>query len=402
VRGGDLAGGDLYPLSKRGARLAADSLPLDRCAKTPLFALHEALGARLVPFAGYAMPVQYKPGILKEHLHVRSLDSAAGAGLFDVSHMGQARLSGRDVAGALEALVPGDMRALKPGRQRYTLFTNEGGGVIDDLMATALTGGRFALVINASRKDVDLAHLRARLGSDVTIEVLEEQALLALQGPQAGAVLQALVPAVAPLRFMDALETKLDGIMLTITRSGYTGEDGFEISVPGDRAVWFAERLLADARVAPIGLGARDSLRLEAGLCLYGNDLDEGVSPIEAGLAWTISKRRRAEGGFPGAARIQNELAHGPARCRVGLAVEGRQPARPPAAIRAGDGETIGAVTSGGFGPSVDRPVAMGYVAAAYAAPGTRVDLLVRDKKLPATIVALPFAPHRYALKSAI
>lgn len=375
--------------------MAADSLPLDACAKTPLFAVHEALGARLVPFAGYAMPVQYKPGILKEHLQVR-----ASAGLFDVSHMGQVRLSGAHVGAALETLMPGDIQALKPNRQRYSMLLNDAGGVIDDLMVTALSGGRFAIVWNASRKHIDLGLLRERLGSYITIEPREDLALLALQGPQAGAVMETLVPAVGPMRFMDALETTLDGVPLTLTRSGYTGEDGFEISVPNERAVWLAERLLADSRVLPIGLGARDSLRLEAGLCLYGNDLDETVSPIEAGLAWTISKRRRAEGGFPGAARIQSELANGPSRLRIGLLPEGRQPARAHTQIHLPGGVAIGEVTSGGFGPSVDKPVAMGFVAAAHAAPGTRVELIVRDKALPAIIAKMPFAPHRYALKS--
>lgn len=355
----------------------------------------------MVPFAGYAMPVQYKPGILKEHLHVRS-----SAGLFDVSHMGQVRLYGANVAASLEALMPSDIQALKPNRQRYTMLLNETGGVIDDLMVTALEGGRYAIVWNASRKHVDLALLRERLGSRITIEPREDLALLALQGPQAGAVMETLVPAVVSLRFMDALETKLDGMAVTLTRSGYTGEDGFEISVPNEHAAWLAERLLSDPRVAPIGLGARDSLRLEAGLCLYGNDLDETVSPIEAGLAWTISKRRRAEGGFPGAARIQKELLEGPARLRVGLLPEGRQPARGhtpvhlPSDEKTG-GEKIGEVTSGGFGPSVDRPIAMGYVAAAHATTGARVALIVRDKPLAAVIAPMPFAPHRYALKSA-
>lgn len=364
--------------------------------KTPLFALHEASGARLVPFAGYAMPVQYKTGILKEHLQVRS-----AAGLFDVSHMGQVRLSGAGVAALLETLMPGDIQALKPNRQRYSMLLNERGGVIDDLMVTALAAGRFAIVWNASRKAVDLALLRERLGSRITIEPREDLALLALQGPQAGAVMESLVPAVASMRFMDALETDLDGVPLTLTRSGYTGEDGFEISVADERAVWLAERLLADSRVLPIGLGARDSLRLEAGLCLYGNDLDETVSPIEAGLAWTISKRRRAEGGFPGAARIQKELAEGPSRLRVGILPEGRQPARAHTPVHLPGGERIGEVTSGGFGPSVDKPIAMGYVAAAHAAPGTRIELIVREKAIPATIAPMPFAPHRYAQKSA-
>jgi aminomethyltransferase len=383
-------------VSKGRAVLAAESLPLEACVKTPLFALHEASGARLVPFAGYAMPVQYKTGILKEHLQVRS-----AAGLFDVSHMGQVRLSGAGVAALLETLMPGDIQALKPNRQRYSMLLNERGGVIDDLMVTALAAGRFAIVWNASRKAVDLALLRERLGSRITIEPREDLALLALQGPQAGAVMESLVPAVASMRFMDALETDLDGVPLTLTRSGYTGEDGFEISVADERAVWLAERLLADSRVLPIGLGARDSLRLEAGLCLYGNDLDETVSPIEAGLAWTISKRRRAEGGFPGAARIQKELAEGPSRLRVGILPEGRQPARAHTPVHLPGGERIGEVTSGGFGPSVDKPIAMGYVAAAHAAPGTRIELIVREKAIPATIAPMPFAPHRYAQKSA-
>ncbi len=364
--------------------------------ETPLATLHRAAGARMVPFAGYLMPVQYE-GVLSEHVHTR-----AHAGLFDISHMGQALLEAADhdtVARALERLVPADVVGLAPGRSRYTVFTNDAGGIVDDLIVTRLGAeggpGRLMLVINASRKETDLALLAAGLPPDVGLTPLEDRALVALQGPEAEAVLAAHAPAVADLVFMAAVETDLAGVPATIARSGYTGEDGFEISVPATAAEGVWRRLLEDQRVKPVGLGARDSLRLEAGLCLYGADLDETTSPVEAAIAWSIPKRRRAEGGFPGAARIHDELAGGPARKRVGIRPEGRAPARAGTQIRSEGDQPVGTVTSGGFGPTVGAPVAMGYVAASHAEPGTRLHLLVRGKPLPAEVVKLPFVPHR-------
>ena len=365
----------------------ADDKPLLR---TPLHALHVAFGARMVPFAGYEMPVQYKTGIIAEHLHTR-----AQAGLFDVSHMGQIALRGAGAVDALEALVPGDLAALPPGRMRYSLLLNEQGGIIDDLMVTKREDG-LALVVNAACKDADLAHLRERLSRTVTIEPAFERALLALQGPLAATVLARFVPGIDHIPFMSAAEGAIRGVAVGITRSGYTGEDGYEISVaPGD-AVAVAETLLAEPEVAPIGLGARDTLRLEAGLCLYGHDIDETTAPIEAGLAWTIGKRRRAEGGFPGAARILRELADPPARRRVGIRPNDRAPAREGSAIIDPAGEPIGTVTSGGFGPSLNAPVAMGYVTRVNAAIGAPLSLVVRDVPRPALVSAMPFVPTRY------
>ncbi|MDX2204843.1 MAG: glycine cleavage system aminomethyltransferase GcvT [Hyphomicrobiaceae bacterium] len=372
------------------------SAPLSR---TPLFDLHVRLGAKMVPFAGYEMPVNYPAGILKEHLHTR-----AQAGLFDVSHMGQAMLDGPDyasLAAALEALVPADVLNLKPGQQRYSQLLNEEGGIIDDLMLTRTADGAgIYLVVNASRKDVDFAHIAARLPAGVTLNPMPGRALLALQGPSASAILGALCPEAGAMPFMTGLRARIGGLDGHVSRSGYTGEDGYEISVASGDAPALAELLLAQAGVMPIGLGARDSLRLEAGLCLYGHDIDETTSPIEAGLAWSIQKRRRSEGGFPGADRIRRELEKGPARKRVGLKPDGRAPAREGTAVCALLGGSIGIVTSGGFGPSVDGPVAMGYLAADYAAPGTPVSLMVRGKALSASVVAMPFVAHRYASKS--
>jgi aminomethyltransferase len=369
---------------------------------TPLHARHVALGAKMVPFAGYEMPVQYPLGILKEHLHTREK-----AGLFDVSHMGQALLIGPDhaaTAGALEALVPADILDLKPGRQRYTQLLNDQGGIIDDLMVTrpaaAEEDGRLLLIVNASRKEVDYAHIAARLPAGVTLEPAPERALIALQGPSAGQMLGALCPMAASLSFMQATRARIGGLDCHISRSGYTGEDGFEISVSGAEAERLWQMLLGDARLTPIGLGARDSLRLEAGLCLYGHDIDETTSPVEAALEWSIQKRRRTKGGFPGAQRIQGELAGGPKRRRVGIRPDGRAPAREGAEIQSPSGERIGLVTSGGFGPSVGAPVAMGYVEARHAKAGTPVQLLVRAKALPAAIAPLPFVPHRYARRT--
>ena len=357
--------------------------------RTPLYALHRDLGAKLVPFAGYEMPVQYPAGILAEHLHTRSK-----AGLFDVSHMGQLRLRGAGAAAALETLCPGDIQALGRLRQRYTLFTNERGGILDDLMVTN-AGDHLFVVVNAGCKANDIAHLRRHLEPGVTVEVLAEHALLALQGPQAVSVIARLAPALTTMKFMSAAAVMLDGAPCFVTRSGYTGEDGFEISVPAERAERLAKRLLAEPEVAPIGLGARDSLRLEAGLCLYGHDIDETTTVIEADLAWAYHKRRRVEGGFPGAAILQRQLAAGAPRKRVGILPDGRAPAREHTPITAG-GRQIGEITSGGFGPTIGGPVAMGYVAAESAAPGNAVSLVVRGTERPACIVKLPFHTPRY------
>jgi aminomethyltransferase len=373
-------------------------MPESEIARTPLYALHVELGARMAPFAGYEMPIQYKSGILAEHLHTRDQ-----AGLFDVSHMGQAFLDGPDhetTARALEALCPADLLTLAPGRQRYTQFLNAEGGVIDDLMATRppWADGRIALVVNAARKNVDFALLRAALSNNVKLTIRDEAALVALQGPSAAAVLKRLAPdsGVDSMPFMSARPIRVGRFDVEVSRSGYTGEDGFEISLPANEVEAFARQLLADSEVEPIGLGARDTLRLEAGLCLYGHELDETTDPIEAGLAWSIQKRRRAEGGFPGAARIQAALADGPARKRVGLRLEGRAPARDGAEIHDAAGARIGEVTSGGFGPSVGAPIAMGYVARAHAEVGSPVGLLVRGKMLAAHVAPLPFHPHAY------
>lgn len=358
--------------------------------RTPLHQLHASLGARMVPFAGYEMPVQYPAGIVAEHHHVRNR-----AGLFDVSHMGQVRLEGASAAASLERLVLGEIQALKPGRMRYTLLTDEAGGILDDLMVTN-AGDHLFVVVNAACKADDIAHLTGALAPSVRVTPLPERALLALQGPAAADVLGRLAPAVRTMGFMSAAPQKLDGIACLVSRSGYTGEDGFEISVPADAAEKLARRLLAEPEVKPIGLGARDTLRLEAGLCLYGHDIDRATTPIEADLAFAIGKRRRAEGGFLGAEKILRELRDGAPRKRVGLKPEGRAPARDGTEIRDDSGAVIGTVTSGGFGPSIEGPIAMGYVAANHAAPGTSVALTVRGRSLPARVVELPFFPHRY------
>ncbi len=359
-------------------------------ARTPLYDEHRALGATLVGFAGYAMPVRYPAGIMAEHTHART-----AAGLFDVAHMGQVRLGGADAIPALERLVPGDIAGLASGAMRYTQFTSDDGGILDDLIVTRIDGG-LLLVVNAACKEADLRHLNERLEGDVALEVLAERALIALQGPQAAAVLERHAPGCAGLGFMTAGRFTIGGTDALISRSGYTGEDGFEISLPTDETAAFWRGLTAEPEVEPVGLGARDSLRLEAGLCLYGHDIDETTSPVEAGLAWSIGKRRRAEGGFPGAERIRRELAEGPRRRRVGIRPDGRAPAREGTAVLDAEGTTIGAVTSGGFGPTVGGPVAMGYVAAEAAEAGRPVSLPVRDKPRPATIVKLPFVPHSY------
>jgi aminomethyltransferase len=370
--------------------------------RTPLYELHVSLGAKMVPFAGYEMPVQYPLGILKEHLHTREK-----AGLFDVSHMGQAFLIGPDhetTAAALEALVPADILNLRPGQQRYSQLLTDDGGIIDDMMVTrsadAADDGSLMLVANASRKDVDYAHIAARLPDDVRLEPMPERALLTLQGPAAKDVMAKLSDVATALPFMGAASGKVGEFDCHVSRSGYTGEDGFEISVASSKVEKLARLLLAQEGVQPIGLGARDSLRLEAGLCLYGHDIDETTSPVEAGLVWSIQKRRREQGGFPGAARIQDEIANGPRRLRVGIKPEGRAPAREGTEVVALLGDPVGVITSGGFGPSVNGPVAMGYVAASYAEPGTPVNLMVRGKALPALIATMPFVPHRYARKT--
>jgi aminomethyltransferase len=361
---------------------------------TPLNALHRTLGARMVPFAGYDMPVQYPAGIIAEHLQTRSQ-----AGLFDVSHMGQMRIGHGDgvvaAARALETLVPADIQGLVLFQQRYTQFTDEAGGILDDLMV-ANAGDVLTLVVNASRKDADLAHLQAHLPKGCTVTAVTDRALLALQGPAAAAVLSRLAPEAESMGFMSARDLTIDGTRCFVTRSGYTGEDGFEISVPDGDAERLARRLLDAPEVQPVGLGARDSLRLEAGLCLYGQDIDTGTTPAEAGLGWSIQKRRRVEGGFPGAARILAQLAEGPPRRRVGLLPEGKAPARAHTEFADAVGAHLGEVTSGGYGPSVGGPIAMGYVTPDSAAAGTALTLVVRGKPLPARVVRMPFVPTRY------
>lgn len=378
------------------ADVKADAVPTagtDALLRTPLYDLHLKLGAKMVPFAGYDMPVQYPMGVMGEHLHTRQK-----AGLFDVSHMGQARLSpvghDADAPQLLEQLVPGGLQSLKEGHIRYTQLTDASGGILDDLMVTRF--GRDAwLVVNAACKGADFTHIAEQLAGQAGLDIAA-RALLALQGPAAERVLATLIPAARELAFMQAAYADWQGVEVLVSRCGYTGEDGFEISLPEAAAVAFAEALLADADVAPIGLGARDSLRLEAGLCLYGHDIDRTTSPVEADLLWTIPARRRAEGGYPGAEIILSQINNGPARKRVGLLPDGRAPAREGAEIQSTDGVVIGRVTSGGFGPSAEAPVSMGYVTADHASAGNTVNLIVRGKALPAKIVALPFVPHRY------
>ena len=366
----------------------------DQIERLGLNDLHESLGAKMVPFAGYMMPIQYAAGVMKEHLHTRS-----AAGLFDVSHMGQVVL--RPKAGmealclALEALMPVDVLGLAAGRQRYGLFTNETGGILDDLMFANREDHLF-LVVNAACKQADVAHLRLHLSHVSQIEFIQDRALLALQGPKAEMVLERLIPQVRTLRFMDV------GVFgeAWVSRSGYTGEDGFEISLPQSRASYWAEQLIQAPEVLPIGLGARDSLRLEAGLCLYGHDLTEHTSPVEAGLSWALQKSRR-EGGarpaeFPGHERILNEITRGPERIRVGLRPEGRAPMREGTLLFHPDGTPLGEVTSGGFGPSEGAPLAMGYVPVAFSAPGTLLMGEVRGKHLPVAVAPLPFHPTHY------
>jgi aminomethyltransferase len=367
---------------------------------TPLHALHVALGARMVPFAGYEMPVQFKPGVLKEHLHTR-----AAAGLFDVSHMGQIAVraksgDARDAARALERLVPVDILGLALGRLRYAFFTNARGGILDDVMV-ANRGDHLLIVVNAACKATDEAHLRAELGNECEVERLD-RALIALQGPKAETALAVLAPECTKMRFMEVRTLTLMGADCMVARSGYTGEDGFEISTPADIAREVAEELLANADVAPVGLGARDSLRLEAGLCLYGSDIDEDTTPVEAGLSWAIQKSRRRggarEGGFPGAEIILEQLEHGAPRRRVGLRPEGRAPVRAGTSLYA-EMDTVAplsSVTSGGFGPSLDAPIATGYLPTNLAAPGARVFADLRGKRVPVTVTTLPFIVPKY------
>lgn len=364
--------------------------------KTPLHALHTELGARMVPFAGYSMPVQYPAGLMAEHHHTR-----AAAGLFDVSHMGQLRLVGSDAAAAFETLMPVDVIDLAVGKQRYGLLLNDEGGIIDDLMFVN-RGDDLFVIVNGACKAGDIAHIQARIGARCQVIPLPDRGLLALQGPQAVIALQRMVPGVEKLVFMTGGAFNWKGADLFITRSGYTGEDGFEISVPGDRAEAFARALLAEPEVKPVGLGARNSLRLEAGLCLYGNDIDTTTTPVEAALNWAMQKVRRTggarAGGFPGAERVLAQLDGTEAlpRKRVGLIALERIPVREHTELQSIDGQTIGEVTSGLLGPSAEKPVAMGYVSPAHAAVGTRVQAIVRGKAVPMEVSAMPFVPNRY------
>lgn len=365
-------------------------------ARTPLYDLHVSLGARMVPFAGYEMPVQYPLGVLKEHLHTR-----AHAGLFDVSHMGQVELHGADAAAALETLVPVDVIGLTPGKQRYALFTNDAGGILDDLMIFN-AGNYLHLVVNAACKAQDIAHLKTKIGNRCDIRVRDDLALLALQGPGAEAALKGVAVGEIPAVFMAGGRVKLAGIDCLVTRTGYTGEDGFEISVPSAQCEALAKALLAQSYVQPIGLGARDSLRLEAGLCLYGHDLDATTTPVEASLNWAMQKVRRSggerAGGFPGASVILGQIDNptNVKRKRVGLKPDGRAPIREGVELHDANGAKIGVVTSGGFGPTVNGPVIMAYVDAAHAALGTKMNAILRGTPAPVTVMAMPFAPHGY------
>ncbi len=346
-------------------------------------------------FAGYNMPVQYPTGILAEHLHTR-----AEAGLFDVSHMGQALLEGPHAALRFESMVPGDIESLLPGRMRYTQLLDPEGHILDDLIVTRLqdqnSQQRLFLVVNAATKRADFAHIGSHL-PELKLTILSQRALIALQGPKAAAVLSRHAPgSIATMPFMSWKEVRTEAYDLFISRSGYTGEDGFEISLPAEQAETFADRLLAETKVRPIGLGARDSLRLEAGLCLYGHDIDSTVDPIEAGLTWSISKRRQLEGGFPGDRQLWSTFEKGPSRKRIGLLLDGKAPAREGAEIATLEGDVVGRVTSGGFAPSLGKPIAMGYAETAYTEPGTRLHLIVRGRPLAAKVTTLPFVPHHY------
>lgn len=362
--------------------------------KTPLWALHVESGGKMVPFAGYDMPVQYDGmGVLKEHLHTRT-----AAGLFDVSHMGQALLTGgdKDPAPALEKIVPGDIISLAPRQIRYTVLLNDKGGIIDDLMVTRWDAKTLFLVVNAACKDKDFTYIRQKIGTETKLEYLSDRALLALQGPKAEEVLQKACPDAANLKFMTATNLDYNGHTLFISRSGYTGEDGFEISVPCTFAETFARTLLANPDVKLIGLGARDSLRLEAGLCLYGHDIDDQKTPVDANLKWVIGKRRRSEANFAGATKILQQMEADPPQLRVGIQPAGRAPLREGTELFNAENKKIGVITSGGFGPTVNGPVAMGYVDPEYAATGTTLHAMLRGTAQPVTIAALPFVAHKY------
>jgi aminomethyltransferase len=366
--------------------------------KTPLHALHVELGAKMVPFAGYDMPVQYPTGVLKEHLHTR-----AKAGLFDVSHMGQRFLVGPDhetTARALESTAPSDFLTLRNGRIRYGLLLNDSGGIVDDFMVTrsqsAADDGALGLVVNASGRGIDDDFIRARLPANVKLQFADDRALLALQGPSAEAVLAKHCPEAAALTFMTATSAQFDGMDCSVARSGYTGEDGFEISMPAKFAEAIARALLADPDVLPIGLGARDSLRLEAGLCLYGHDIDTMTDPVSANLVWSIAKRRKIDKDFPAAEKIVDLIFNGTAKKRVGVRPDSKAPARDGTEIADKSGRVIGRITSGGFGPSLNAPIAMGYVESAFSGDGTEIDLIVRGKPMPARVSPMPFVPHRY------
>ncbi|KZL29300.1 glycine cleavage system aminomethyltransferase GcvT [Pseudovibrio sp. WM33] len=370
--------------------------------KTPLFDLHVELGAKMVPFAGYDMPVQFPLGVMKEHLFTRE-----SAGLFDVSHMGQAWLVGPDhatTAAALETLVPSNMKELKPGKQRYTVLLNDNGCIIDDLMVSrplaSEDDGRLMLVVNAACKDNDYKIIAAALPENVKLEIVEDRALIAIQGPKAAEVMALHAPEAAEMGFMEARPLEFDGISVIASRSGYTGEDGYEISIPAGAAEAVAKALLADERVESIGLGARDSLRLEAGLCLYGHDIDENTTPVEGNITFCMQKRRKEAGDFPGGERVLKQLAEGTENLRVGLLLEGRAPAREGAEIRVpGTEEIVGRVTSGGYGPTLGAPVAMGYVPSNLAEIGTELELVVRGRALPAKVAEMPFVAQRYYRK---
>jgi aminomethyltransferase len=377
-----------------------NALASDDLLKTPLHDLHLELGARMVPFAGYSMPVQYPAGLMAEHKHTR-----AAAGLFDISHMGQLRLTGADAAAAFETLMPVDVTGLAPGKQRYGLLLDDEGGILDDLMFFNEGHDSWFVVVNGACKQADIAHITAHIGHRCQVLPMPDHALLALQGPQAAATLARLSPGVERFVFMTGGAVRIGGIAAFVTRSGYTGEDGFEMSVAASDAEALARLLLAQAEVKPIGLGARNSLRLEAGLCLYGNDIDRTTTPAEAALGWAIQKVRRTggarEGGFPGAAKVLAQLGGGGGagalqRRRVGLIALERIPVRDGAPLESLAGEAIGHVTSGLLGPTIDRPIAMGYVTPAHVEPGTRIQAIVRGKPVPMEMSALPFVPARY------
>jgi aminomethyltransferase len=379
----------LFPVGKlRGLNMNEQTL------QTALHDLHVELGAKMVPFAGYAMPLQYPAGIVKEHLQTRN-----AAGLFDVSHMGQIHLRGENIAAELEKLVPVDVVGLGEMKQRYALFTNEQGGIMDDLMITN-AGDHVYVVVNAACKEQDIDHLKTHLGETCEIEVLEDRSLLALQGPSAADVMTRLAGNLEDMVFMTAADLEIDGIDCFVTRSGYSGEDGFEISVHNDDAVQLARTLLAQVEVEPVGLGARDSLRLEAGLCLYGHDLDQDTTPVESSLVWALTKSRRADGerpgGYPGADIIMAQIANGVNRKRVGIRADGRMPVREGAILLDADGNETGVITSGGFGPSVEGPVAMGYVKKEDAVIDKELFAVVRDKRVSVSVAKMPFVEQRY------